>query len=285
MRIETILLLNRRPDHSVAVLDSLVANGVDHVLAFMDYSDEPTIGADQTRLVDAISSRSDIEVTLHRHSRPLGLAGSVRYGLQTAMEKADAVIVLEDDCVVRPGGMAFFRQALEELRDDPRIRSVCGYLFPCPFIRERDRPLLLSRFCPWGWATWRDRWQQHEPNLKKVVDAFAARALRIEDYADDLAALCRSPRYLENRVDVWSVAWALEHFLTGTFAVYPPDSMIDNIGFDGSGANCLPSTDFATEGRAAAPTWRWTELVHRAENDQMLKRFMSEHGVKIYPTA
>jgi hypothetical protein len=285
MRIETILLLNRRPDHSAAVLDSLVANRVRDVLAFMDHADEPAVGAEQARLVHAIGSRSDIHVTLHRHTRSLGLAASVRYALQAAMEKADAVIVLEDDCVVRPGGMDFFRQALEELRDDRRIRSVCGYLFPCPFIREPDRPLLLGRFCPWGWATWRDRWQQHEPNLRKVVDAFAVRGLRIEDYADDLAALCRSPRYLENRVDVWSVAWALEHFLTGTYAVYPPDSMIDNIGFDGSGVNCPPSTAFATEGRGETPAWKWTQLVHRPENDEMLKRFMKEHGVKIYPTA
>ena len=285
MRIETVLLLNKRPRHSIAVLNSLVENGVEQVRAFMDYSDEPAVVACQTRLVETIRARTDIGVTLHRHSRKLGLAGSVRFAMQSALADADAAILLEDDCVVRPGGIDFFREALTELRDDPRIRSVCGYLFPCPFVREGAQPLLLRRFCSWGWATWRERWQEHEPNLRRVVEVFAERNIRIDEFAPDLAELCGLSRYIENRVDVWSVAWALEHFLTGTFTVYPSESMIDNIGFDGSGQNCPPTAAFVTLGRSQRQRWDWSRLLQCPENDEMLKRFMNANGRKIYPSS
>lgn len=283
MRIEVVLLLYNRPEHSQAVLDSLVQNGVEHVKAFMDHSDEPQVLEKQDRLLETIGSRPEIRVDVHRHSRRLGLAGSVRFALGTALEDADATIVLEDDCVVRPGGIEFFREGLTVFRDDPRIRSVCGYLFPCPFIRGDSEPIMLRRFCSWGWATWRDRWRGHEPDLRRVVNVLAERKIRVEEFAGDLAELCRAPDYLANNVDVWSIPWALEHYATDTFAVYPSHSLIDNIGFDGTGQHCLPSADFVTTGRAEAKPWDWSSVVHVAENEEILKRFMNEHGTKIYP--
>lgn len=249
----------------------------------MDYSDDPGVKAAQARLLALMAERRTVSVELHRHTRRQGLARSVRFALDTVLADADAVILLEDDCVVRPGGMKFFHEGLSALRFDRRIRSLCGYLFPCAFIRSASDPLLLRRFCTWGWATWRDRWRDYDPELARVVQRLARRGIRVEDIADDLASLCRSPEYLENRIDVWSVNWILEHFATGTYCVYPCDSMIDNIGFDGSGNNCRPSADFRTDEGSAAVTWSFSQLFHCTENEQMLKRFMDLNGLKTYP--
>jgi hypothetical protein len=284
MKIEVILLLYNRPAHSLAVLESLRQNGVERVRAFMDRSADPSVVRKQDELAESIRG-AGIEVDLFRHQQHLGLARSVRFALHTVLEEADAAVLLEDDCVVRPGGMDFFREGLAALRYDARIRSLCGYLFPCPFIRGGAAPLLLHRFCSWGWATWRDRWQKHDSDLGRVVRSLEQRNVRIEELAADLAELCRSPEYLENRVDIWSVPWALEHFATGTYCVYPSDSMIDNIGFDGSGKNCVPSSAFLTSEQAPRLGWDWTQLVHLVENEELLKRFMDEHGLKTYPSS
>jgi hypothetical protein len=213
------------------------------------------------------------------------LAASVRAALDATLEQADAAIVLEDDCVVRPGGIEFFRQGLDAYRRDPRVRSVCGYLYPCPFVRHGREPLLLRRFSSWGWATWRDRWRTHDPNLTRVLARLAATGIRLEDVAGDLAVLCSSPKYLANGVDAWSVSWALEHFATGSFAVYPPESMVDNIGFDGTGQHCRRTRAFANAGtgRSCPPSWDWERPVHRPENDDLLRQFMARHGSDIYP--
>lgn len=283
MRTDIILLLYNRPEHSLAVLDSLVQAGVTHVRAFMDHSDERKVADAQERLVEGIRERRTLSVDLHRHTRRMGLAKSVRFALDAVFQTADAAIVLEDDCVVRPGGMDFFREGLTALRYDPRVRSLCGYLFPCPFIRSASEPLLLRRFCTWGWATWRDRWQGYDPDLARVVRRLSQRGLTARDIASDMASLCESPDFLESKVNIWSVSWILEHYVTGTYCVYPCDSMIDNIGFDGSGHNCEPTSEFSTHGGAAAKTWNFSQLFHCVENEEMLKQFMSDHGLKTYP--
>jgi len=283
MRIDTILLLYNRPEHSLAVLDSLVQNGVTHVRAFLDHADDEAVRARQERMLEQMAERREISIDLHRHQQRLGLARSVRFALHTTLEEADAAILLEDDCVVRPGGMAFFQEGLAALRYNRRIRSLCGYLYPCPFIRGDMSPLLLRRFCPWGWATWRDRWRDYDPDIGRAVAELEARNVSLGDLAADLAELCRSEAYLNNRVDIWSVPWVLSHYATRTFCVYPCDSMIENIGFDGSGQNCVPVNAFTTTAAAAPRAWNWDQLVHLVENEEIVKRFMDRHGLSTYP--
>lgn len=285
MRVDIALLLYDRADHARAVVDSLVQNGVSEVRAFVDHADTPEVRARQERMLDELVVRNDIRILLHRQERRLGLAGSVRFALHATFEEADAAILLEDDCVVRPGGIDFFVQGLTRLRHDRRIRSLCGYLFPCPFIRGNGEPLLLRRFCTWGWATWKDRWRDYTPELPLALERLAERDLRVEDLGADLAALCRSPEHLEGRADVWSVPWILQHYATGTYCVYPCDSLIDNIGFDGSGRNCLPTSAFSTEAAASVRGWSFGNLFHLVENEEMLRTFMDRHGLKTYPPA
>jgi hypothetical protein len=285
MRVDIVLLLFDRPDHSLSVIDSLVRAGVKEVSAFMDHSEDAAVKKRQDELIVRMRERRAIHVKLQRHREHLGLARSIRHALDRTLDEADAAIVLEDDCVVRPGAIDFFRQGLESLRYDNRIRSLCGYLFPCPFVRSGAEPLLLRRFCTWGWATWRDRWREFDPSLPRVIERLSARGTRVEDVGADLAELCRSSKYLEGRADIWSVNWILEHYATGTYCVYPSDSMIENIGFDGSGKNCLPTTDFATEVATSMPSsWSFAELFHCTENEDMLKAFMTRHGLKTYPS-
>jgi hypothetical protein len=283
MNVEIVLLLYNRPDHALAVVDSLVENGVARVRAFMDHPGDPETARIQDRFLDELERRSAIELDLYRQPRRLGLAQSMRFALQATFEKADAVIVLEDDCVVRRGGIQFFREGLAALQHDRRIRSLCGYLFPCSFIRGGE-PLLLRRFCTWGWATWKDRWRDYDSDLDRVVSRLSRKDFKLTDLSQDLATLCSSPEYLEGRVDIWSLSWILEHYVTGTFCVYPCDSLIDNIGFDGSGRNCAPTGAFRTPGELAEPSWDFTRLFHCVENEEMLDGFMSLHGLKTYPS-
>lgn len=268
----------------MAVLDSLVQNGVERVRAFIDHPANEEIARRQERMIESMRARRGIEVDFYRHPERQGLARSVRFALKTTLAEADAAIVLEDDCVVRPGGIDYFRQGLSALRYDRRVRSLCGYLFPCPFMRSGSDPLLLRRFSTWGWATWRDRWADHDPDLKRVLARLAARNIRVEDIADDLATLCSSEVYLQNRADIWSVSWILEHFATGTFSVYPCDSLIENIGFDGSGNNCAPTPHFETSLGTMRQSWNFKQLVHLVENEELLRRFMAKHGLDTYPS-
>lgn len=278
MQVDVALLLYSRPHHTQAVLDSLVANGVGRVRAFMDTPADQAAAAGQLAVARHLEQRSDLQVELHRAPRRLGVAGSVRAAVDRTLATADAVIVLEDDCVVRPDGVKFFLDALERYHREPAVRSVCGYRYPCTLEGDPAAPIFLSRFCPWGWATWRDRWQDHDPDLGRLIDRTTATSIPA-----DLARLCRSPAYLDGRADIWSVAWAALHYLTDTCAVYPPWSMIENIGFDGSGRHSPRSEAFRTPWPDHRPAIAWDGVRRIPENEVLVERFLAGHHAAIYP--
>lgn len=282
LTMEVALLVYDRPEHTRRVVDSLIQNGVRSLRVFMDSAEDPGVHRRQQQMLEDFAKRRELSVDLHRHTRRQGLANSVRFALRSVFEKADAAVILEDDCVVRPGGLAFFADGLRAMRHERRVRSICGYLHPCPFIRAAAAPLLLKRFCPWGWATWRDRWCDYDSDLRRVVQRLEQR-VELDALGRDLAELCRSEAYLENRVDIWSVNWILEHYATGTLCAYPCDSMIENIGLDGTGQNCVETANFATSANGPAE-WEFERALHCRENDDILRQFMDENGLKTYPT-
>ncbi len=287
MKIELILLLYSRPQHTLAVLESLAANGVEKIKAYLDFSDKPDVVESQAEIRRIVKGFTKVEIELIERTEKFGLAKSVKTALNTAFEQgADAALLLEDDCVLRPGGYDYFRTGLIELQHNKKIRSLCGYLFPnCNFIFDPDADvLLLNRFSTWGWATWADRWAQYDADVSRMVGLFNTIGVKIEDFAVDMAVLCKSPKYLNNEVDIWSIGWILLHFLTSTFAVYPKESVIENIGLDGSGANCEDTEVFKTSFQTTVSnTYNWRGLNYYLENEITIKEFMAINGLKTYP--
>lgn len=93
----------------------------------------------------------------------LGLKSSLRAGINHVLEQHNAVIVLEDDLIVGQYALDFFLLALERYSDEKRVVSVCGYALVDvePTDQDRNRARFFPMTHPWGWATWRDRWQAH----------------------------------------------------------------------------------------------------------------------------
>jgi hypothetical protein len=283
MKIELGLLLYNRPRHAAAVLDSLEACGAHDVRVFMDAPADEEVAANQQKMLDDLARRSRLNIELHRHAERKGLARSVRHAMEAMFSRAEGAILLEDDCVLLPGGLQFLSSGLRALQHESRVRSLCAYLYPCAFVRGDGEPLAFRRFCTWGWATWRDRWRDYEVSLPAILKKLAARGIRVEQLGADIAQLCHNQAYLEGRVDIWSLPWILEHYATDTFAVYPCDSLIDNIGFDGSGTNSEQSGDFTVAARAAPRPWNFSQLGYYYENEELLRRFLDQHGLKAYP--
>ncbi len=290
MRIDTVLLLYNRPDHAHQVLQSLIDNGVKNLTAYLDFNDRPDVRKNQGEIERIINSYSkdEIDIEFIKRTRSFGLAKSVRESLNERFaDGADAVILLEDDCVIAPGGFKFFTEGLNELQNNKRIRSLCGFTHPgCRFIFDPEADLLLlSRFSTWGWATWKDRWEQYESDLRKLAGFADTIKVNIADFSQDIATLCASEKYLNGEVDIWSLNWILLHYLTSTFAVYPIESVITNIGLDGSGKNCEATDVFNGDLNNLHPeSYRWDKLHYFPENEEIVKSFMEEHGLKTYPS-
>lgn len=291
MQIETILLLYNRPDHTSKVLKSLRESGAQQIHAFLDRdpSEDGRRAREEIRRAIASEEAQGLRVRLVERGTKFGLSRNVTTSVsQIFDEGADAVIVLEDDCLLEPGGIGFFKEALEELRDRKKIRSICGYLPPVGgLISSADNDVFLfSRFLTWGWATWRDRWEDYEPDFGKLVRKSEDLNIDLCDFSIEMCTYSKSQQYLEGKADIWSLNWILIHYLTSTFCVYPSSSLITNIGFDGTGTHSVKSSAFLDQrpkNTTQGKLYSFSSLGYYVENEEKLAEFMTKNHNLIYP--
>lgn len=151
------------------------------------------------------------------------------------LQEFGRIIRMEDDIVVSPYFLGFMNAALDKYVDDPRVFSVSGYTPALTGIGLHTA--FLSRdFSAWGYATWADRQITKCLERHDYYSAFrsnpAARDATRRLHPLMLPTLRLIERGRANPNDYKASA---HQFLSGSFSLKPPVSLVRNIGFDGSG--------------------------------------------------
>jgi hypothetical protein len=96
----------------------------------------------------------------------------------------------------------------------------------------------------WGWATWRDRWKEYNPDGAALLRELKARDLC---HAFDFDGTTGFVRMLEDQIagrnNSWAVRWHASCFLRDLLILYPGRALAHNIGQDGSGTHTLSQDD------------------------------------------
>jgi len=240
-----VVFVYNRPAHTARTLAALRANdlaGTSDLYVFSDgaksEAERPSVHAVRELLHTTTGFRS-LEIVEKPHND--GLANSIIAGVSQVVRERGRAIVLEDDIVTSPYFLRYMNAALERYGDLRRVFSISGYNLPPRLMQfppgYPHQVYFNPRPCAWGWATWCDRWQTADWQVKSYAsfmqDAGARRAFE-EGGADLVDWLVDE---LEGRVQSWDARWTLTHFLHGALAVYPVSSYVDNVGNDGSGIN------------------------------------------------
>ena len=165
-----------------------------------------------------------------------GLARSIIDGVSSVVNARGSVIVLEDDMVTSPHFLSYMNEALERYRDDERIVSIHGYVYPVEsalpeafFLRGAD--------C-WGWATWKRGWELFNPDGQYLLDELKRRHLVGEfDFNGTYPFSRMLTRQIQGKNDSWAVRWYASAFLANKLTLYPGRSLVHNIGNDDSGTH------------------------------------------------
>lgn len=149
-----VMTLFRRPSYTARVLEALAAcDGIDGVPVFLMC--EP-VNEEVQRL--ALTFRKPCEV--YTYANRVGCNRNTLYALSKGFEVADRVVALEDDTVPGRDFLRFVRWGLDAYENDKDVFSVCGYQRTEAADLGRVTEVIRENwFTPWGWATWRDRWQ------------------------------------------------------------------------------------------------------------------------------
>lgn len=245
MRIELVLMTYNRPFHTKMVLDGIKREGFKNFKIYMDKatSEEDEIAQEQLLRLFKTIDWADYE--LIRRNERLGLAKSITTAVSETLQNSDALILLEDDCVPKTNFKKFMETGLNLYKDRPDVKSICAYKYPScnPEHIEFDA-FTSNRFCPWGWATWADQWRDFEPNLKNLLDQILELQLNIAKLGDDVTNYCLDENFINQTMDIWSINWILAHLATSSKVVYPKYSLINNVGFDGSGVHSEKTSVF-----------------------------------------
>ncbi len=234
-----ILFTYNRPWHTLQVLEALQKNELcahSELFAFSDgakdYEDEKPVKETRKLLSQAKGFK---KVTVIERPVNYGLAANIIDGVTSIIDKYGKVIVLEDDLITAPSFLTFMNNALtlyEDVDEVAHIHSFCyaGLDLPDTF--------LIKWVGSTGWATWSESWKLFRPNGTKLLTEIKEKKLcKTFDFNGKYPYTRMLRRQVEGKNNSWAIRWNASLFLNNKLSLNTGQSLIHNIGFDGSGEN------------------------------------------------
>lgn len=178
----------------------------------------------------------------------LGCKKRVSSGIDWIFEQVEEAIILEDDCLPDPSFFRFCQEMLERYRYDQRIGMISGDNFLFGQVYTQDSYYFSKYVHIWGWACWRDRWQQtYDVNMSKWP------RIRDEGRLADLVGRPAEAEYwfdifervYHAKIDTWDYQWGFANWIEGRVCVLPSVNLISNIGFGINATHTVGTSQFA----------------------------------------
>jgi hypothetical protein len=168
-----------------------------------------------------------------------GLANSIIEGVTQIINQYDQVIVVEDDLKTAPNFLDFMNMCLKYYKEDNSIISISGHSlkFNLPKGYVGD-VYLYGRAASWGWATWKDRWDYIDWEVKdwNTFKNDRNQKIKFNKNGSDMFSMLYD--YMEGKNNSWAIRFCYTQFKLNKFTIFPVISKIDNFGFGVDATNC-----------------------------------------------
>lgn len=235
-----VLFVYNRPEHTKLTIEALKKNKLASESQLIIFADGPKNEEAEEKVSETREQLKTIQgfktVEIIERDYNFGLAKSIIDGVTKVVTQYGKIIVLEDDLLTSPYFLKYMNEALTLYEYNDQVVSIHGYLFSLKetlpstfFIRGTD--------CQ-GWATWKRGWDIFEPDSRKLLDELKKRKLTKEF---DFGGAYPYTQMLEGQLcgvnKSWAVRWHAAAFLKNKLTLFPYKTLVDNIGFDGSGVH------------------------------------------------
>ncbi|MFL9710432.1 glycosyltransferase [Methylobacillus sp. Pita1] len=239
------LFVYNRPKHTRETVEALLKNAEaenSDLLIFSDAAKHEGAHAAVNEVREYIRQIAGFKtVTIVEREKNWGLANSVIDGVTRLCNEHGSVIVLEDDLRVSPHFLAYMNAGLQRYQNNENVMQIAGYMFPAKLELEDDA-FFLPFISSWGWATWSRAWDKFDPsasnfsllkNDKKKIKEFNLGGKY------DYFRMLKSQQ--DGKTNSWAIRWYLSVFYLKGLTLYPKKNLVENLGFDGTGENCIVS--------------------------------------------
>lgn len=249
--MQIVIFAFNRPDLLQHTLIALADNDLADKASVTCFCDGPRHEKDEsgTRAVRELAKKAQGFAAVEVVERPknMGCAASIIDGLTEMFRLHERLIVIEDDIVTSPYALRFLSEGLDRYADNEKVFNIAAWTPP---HIARNLPAeypydvyAIPRLNCWGWASWRDRFQdidwsvkdyqifKNSPQLRKAFNAGG----------DDLSLMLDDQ--MQGKIDAWGIRADYARFKKNMLGINPVRSYALNIGM-GSGTHTTTATTY-----------------------------------------
>lgn len=164
-------------------------------------------------------------------------------------KKYDRFIYTEDDNVFSINFLEYVNQGLEYYENDITIQGICGYSYPVEWKTGGNVVKINSYFAGWGFGIWKEKEREMEKNItmEYFEKIFYDKKTMYHLYKTSQNQFCNFVKgmveYIPNLIKEGKIvkidlSFGIYIFSVGKYMIFPYESKVRNIGYDGSGMNC-----------------------------------------------
>jgi len=231
-----------RLSHLQKTIEALKANPLSNQTYLYIYSDGPKLGdekevANMRAYLRTIQGFKSVNIVEQKENNFI----KNNYGcIRDLLTKHGKMIFMEDDIVTAQSFIKFMNAALNFYKDDKRILTINGYNIPANFPNDYKHDYFLSKhYNAWGLATWADR------NFVSIMERKDGYSKELEDnklltkITEVYPALITGLQNIDKGLsDAGDFKIAFHCIKNDMLHIRPVISLVDNIGFDGTGVHC-----------------------------------------------
>jgi hypoxanthine phosphoribosyltransferase len=234
------LFVYNRPQHTERTLKFLQQNELaakSHLYIFSDgaktVQDEKNVAAVR-KIINKVDAFKSVQVIERKDNA--GLANSVIAGVTQLIAEYDQVIVFEDDLVTSPHTLAYFNDALNQYREEEKVMHIGAYMYPLK-SENLSQSFFYRAATSWGWATWGRAWKNFEPDIDILLKQFDKKKRAAFSIDNKMNFWKQMQEFKKGKNNSWAIRWYASIFLKGGLTLNPSQSLVNNIGHDGTGVH------------------------------------------------
>ena len=250
-----LLLAYKRPRHTSLVLQQIANYFPEDLFIFIDGLSSEASETDKaahekvTELARNFGGCSNLNICVSEKNCGSGMA--MPTALTWAFEQTESLIILEDDILPSQSFFEFSSNALDYFAPLQNVKMISGNKYD--FLPQNNLPILTKFSFTYGWATWRNRWEQYDFDLKTMSQTELNEILTQNLFTLD----CIQRDWVSaidkiksgGKLSFWDYQWQFYLWSSNGLSVQPPRNLAENIGF-GEGATHTFEEDWRSMFRA-----------------------------------
>ena len=272
------LFVYNRPDHTRRTISYLQQNLLADETRLYIFCDAAKTEADKAKvdevrqLVKEVTGFKSVKIIAREHN--LGLAESVISGVTQLVYEYGKVIVFEDDLLSSPYTLQYFNDALNRYARQEQVMHIGAYMYN---LQDKTLPetFFYRAATSWGWATWARAWDNFEPDVDKLIAQFDTLKIARFSIEGKMNFWKQIQQFKAGKNNSWAIRWYASIFLKDGLTLNPSQSLIQNIGHDGSGVHSNNEDIYQVQ-IARKPVTQFPELIKEdGEAYKAIKHFLA----------